>query len=155
MIVRASLSALHVLALAIGFGAVFARGRRLRDLRRSPEDFVALRRLFQADGLWGLAAILWLGTGLSRAFGKVEKQPDFYLRNGFFWVKMALFVLVLALEILPMVTFIRWRVAMSRGSAPTVGARFATLIVLNDAEVVLIVIIPFAAALMARGAWLF
>jgi uncharacterized membrane protein len=26
---------------------------------------------------------------------------------------------------------------------------------LNDAEVVLVILIPFAAALMARGAWLF
>jgi putative membrane protein len=156
MILRASLSALHVLALAIGFGSVFARGRRLRDLRGSPEDPVALRRLFQADGLWGLAAVLWLLTGLFRAFGRVEKQPDFYLRNGFFWVKMGLFVLVLALEILPMLTFVRWRAAKARGTAaPAAGAKFSTLIALNDAEVVLIVVIPFVAALMARGAWLF
>lgn len=156
MIVRASLSALHVLALAIGFGAIFARGNRLRDLRRSPEDPVALRRLLQADALWGLAAILWLGTGLFRVFGRLEKTPDFYLRNGFFWVKMGLFVLVLALEMLPMLTFIRWRAAKARGtSAPAEGANFSTLIALNDAEVVLIVVIPFVAALMARGAWLF
>ncbi len=138
-----------------GAASVFARGLRLRDLRRSPEDSVVLQRLFQADGLWGLAAVLWLVTGLSRAFGRVEREPAFYLRNGFFWVKMGLFVLVLALEILPMVTFIRWRVAKSRGSAPAIGAGFSTLIALNDAEVVLIVIIPFVAALMARGAWLF
>ncbi len=90
MFARASLSALHVLALAVGFGAVFARGRRLRDLRRSPEDAGALGRLFQADSLWGVAALLWIATGLLRAFGRLEKTRDFYLRNGFFWVKMAL-----------------------------------------------------------------
>ena len=48
MILRASLSALHVLALAIGFGAVFAWGRRLRDLRRAP---VARGRAAAADSL--------------------------------------------------------------------------------------------------------
>jgi len=155
VIVRASLSALHVLALAVGFGAVFARGRRLRDLRRSREDAGALSRLFQADSLWGVAALLWIATGLLWVFGRLEKTPDFYLRNGFFWVKMALFVLVLALEIFPMLTFIRWRMARSRGGAPADGANLAVLIALNDAEVAIVLLIPFTAALMARGAWLF
>ncbi len=102
-----------------------------------------------------MAALLWIASGLVRAFGRLEKTPDFYLRNGFFWVKMALFGLVLALEILPMLTFIRWRVARSRGSAPAAGANFATLIALNDAETAIVLLIPFVAALMARGAWLF
>jgi putative membrane protein len=139
----------------LGFGAVFARGRRLRDLGRSPEDARALGRLFQADSLWGLAALLWIATGLLRVFGRLEKTPDFYLRNGFFWVKMALFGLILALEILPMLTFIRWRAARSRGSAPAAGANLTILIALNDAEVAIVLLIPFVAALMARGAWLF
>jgi putative membrane protein len=155
VIVRAALSALHVLALAMGFGAVFARGRRLRDLRRAPEDASVLKRLFQADGLWGLAALLWIATGLLRVFGRLEKQPDFYLRNGFFWVKMALFGLVFALEIRPMLTFMRWRAARSRGLSPAAGANLDALIAVNDAETALVVLIPFAAALMARGAWLF
>jgi putative membrane protein len=155
VIVRASLSALHVLALALGFASVFARGLRLRDLRRAPEDGAALRQLFRADSLWGLAALLWISTGLLRVFGRLEKTPDFYLRNGFFWVKMGLFALVLVLEIFPMITFIRWRLAKSRGIAPVAGAGLPRLIALNDAEVAIIILIPFVAALMARGAWLF
>ena len=155
MAARAVLSALHVLALAIGLGAVFARGRRLRDLRRSPQDAGALKRLLQADSLWGVAALLWISTGLLRAFGRLEKAPAFYLRNGFFWVKMALFALVLALEIFPMLTFIRWRMARSRGTSPVVGASLPALIALNDAELAIVVLIPFVAALMARGAWLY
>lgn len=155
MIVRASLSALHVLALALGVGAVFARGLRLRDLRREPGDGEALRRLFLADNAWGVAAILWIATGLLRAFGRVEKQPDFYLRNGFFWVKMGLFALVFALEIRPMMTFMRWRKERARGKVPAIGPKLDALLALNDAEAVLVVVIPFVAALMARGAWLF
>jgi len=155
VIVRASLSALHVLALALGLGALFARGLRLRDLRGTPTDADALRRLFQADSLWGIAALLWIATGLARAFGRLEKQPEFYLRNGFFWVKMGLFALVLALEIRPMVTFIRWRVARARGKVPAVEASLAALIPLNNAEVAIVALIPFVAALMARGAWMF
>jgi putative membrane protein len=155
MIAPAILSALHVLALALGLGAVFARGRRLRDLRRLPTDAGALGRLFQADGAWGAAALLWLATGLVRAFGGLEKSPDFYIHNGFFWVKMALFASVFALEMLPMTTFMRWRGARSRGSAPAVGAHLSLLITVNDVELAIVIVIPFVAALMARGAWLF
>lgn len=155
VIVRALLSALHVLALGVGLGAVVARGQRLRDLRRSPEDAVAVRRLLRADSLWGLAALLWVTTGLLRAFGGLEKSPDFYLRNGFFWMKMALFGLILALEVRPMMTFIGWRRARSRGGAPAAGSDLAGLVALNDAEAAIVLAIPFVAALMARGAWLF
>ena len=151
----AALSALHVLTLALGLGAVFARGRRLRDLRLAPEDAGALKRLFLADAVWGAAAVLWVTTGLLRAFGHLEKSPDFYLRNGFFWTKMALFGLVLLLEIWPMITFIRWRAARVRGRVPVAEANLAMLIKLNDVEVAIVVVIPFVAALMARGAWLF
>lgn len=155
MVARAVLSALHVLTLALGLGAVVARGQRLRDLGRTPEDDRALRRLFQADSLWGVAALLWIVTGLGRVFGRLEKEPDFYLRNGFFWVKMGLFALVLALEIRPMVTLLRWRAAKSKAGALVREANISALIALNNAEIAVVLLIPFVAALTARGAWLF
>jgi putative membrane protein len=151
--VAAILSALHVLALGIGLGSVFARGRFLRALRGGP-DPRALAGLFAADTLWGVAAALWLVTGLWRAFGRVEKAPDFYLRNGFFWIKMALFVSVVALEMWPMVTFIRWRKAR-RAGAPLPGLdRLAGLVLVDDLQTALVVVLPFVAAAMARGLWL-
>ena len=155
MIVRVGLSAFHVLALALGLGAVLARGMRLRELA------VRQRMPARSSGsFWRTASgARRRCSGSGRASGgfsaSLEKTPDFYLRNGFFWVKMALFGLVLALEILPMLTFIRWRAARSRGNASVAGANFATLIALSDAEVAIVVLIPFVAALMARGAWLF
>jgi putative membrane protein len=157
VLVRAALSGLHVLALALALASVFARGRRLRDLRRDSSDSRARARLLLADNVWGISALLFLTTGLARAFGRLEKTPDFYLRNGFFWVKMALFALVLLLEILPMVTFLRWRIAAARKTPPADGGGpgLSTLIALNDAETALVCVIPFVAALMARGAWLF
>jgi putative membrane protein len=154
MLLRAALSALHVLAVALALGSIFARGLRLRELRRDPSDSRARERLLRADNVWGISALLFLATGLARAFGRLEKTPDFYLRNGFFWVKMSLFALVLLLEILPMVTFLRWRLAGARGKTSP-PAKFSALIALNDAETALVFGIPFVAALMARGAWLF
>ncbi len=88
---RAAPPALHRLALGIGLGAVFMRGRYLRALRAGPEPQL-LSKLFASDSFWGAAGLLWLVTGLGRVFGPVEKGADFYVHNGFFWVKMALFV---------------------------------------------------------------
>jgi putative membrane protein len=59
----------HLLALGIGLGAVWARERALRG----PLDAAGLRQAFYADSWWGIAALLWIGTGLVRAFAGLEK----------------------------------------------------------------------------------
>ena len=92
---------------------------------------------------------------LARAFGRVEKAPEFYLRNGFFWIKMTLFVSVVALEIWPMLTFIRWRSARRAGRPLPQFDRLSRLVLVDDVETALVVLIPFAAAAMARGLWLY
>ena len=144
--IAAIVSALHLLALAIGLPAVYMRGRALR----TPLDSAGLRRLFAADNVWGAAAALWLVTGLLRAFGGLEKGTAFYLSSRAFWLKMALFALIIVLEIRPMVTFIRWRGRLRRGQAPdTSGARGLYLV--NHAEMGLVVLMVFVAAFMARG----
>lgn len=150
--VAALLSALHVLSLGIGLGAVFARGRALR--RIAAEGTAAVRSAFLPDSLWGIAALLWIVTGLGRLFGGVEKSLDFYLYNGFFWLKMAMFTSVFALEIVPMLTLVRWRIAVRAGDSVDTG-KAALLARINTVELVLVVLIPFAAAAMARGLWLF
>ena len=77
MILHWVLAALHLLALGIGLGAVWARGQNLRSAL-TPED---LRRVFRADNLWGLAAVLWISTGLWRLLAGVEKTTGYYLHN--------------------------------------------------------------------------
>ncbi len=67
--VSALVSALHLLALALGLPGMVLRGRALRG----PLDAAGLGRRFAADSAWGLAALLWLGTSLWRAFGGLEK----------------------------------------------------------------------------------
>lgn len=147
----ALVSGLHALTLALGLGAVFARGRALRAI--AAEDTQALRRVLQADGFWGAAALLWIATGSTRLLAGLDKGVDFYLYNGFFWVKMILFASVFALEITPMAVLIRWRIAFRRGD-PIDTRRAALLVHFNDAETALVLLIPFAAAAMARGLWL-
>src|SRR3546814_12900469 len=56
-----------------------------------------------------------LATGLLRAFAGLEKGTDFYLASHLFWLKMALFVAIVLLEIRPMLTFMRWRAVVRGG----------------------------------------
>src|SRR3989442_1730473 len=60
MVVAALLSAVHMLTLALGAGAIFARGRALSR----PLDDTGWARLLAADNAWGMAALLWIASGL-------------------------------------------------------------------------------------------
>lgn len=144
--IAAFVSALHVLALALGLPSVFLRGRALKG----PLDAEGLRKLFAADTVWGIAALLWIVTGLLRAFGGLEKGTPFYLGSRLFWVKLGLFAAILALEAGPMLTFIRWRMQLGRGQAPDTS-RARSFYVLNHIEMGLVVVIVFVASFMARG----
>lgn len=144
--ISAIVSALHLLALALGLPSVYLRGRALKGSL----DAEGLGRLFAADNVWGLAALLWIGTGLLRAFGGLEKGAQFYLHSRLFWVKLGLFAVILLLEVWPMVTFIRWRAQRGRGETPDTG-RARTFYLLNHVEMGLIVVIVFVASFMARG----
>jgi putative membrane protein len=145
-VLRLVLAATHLLALGIGLGAVWARSRALRGII----DNAALRRAFAADAWWGVAAVLWLATGLARLFAGTEKSLDFYVRNPLFHVKMGLFVVILALEVWPMVTLMRWRRALGRNQTATFGSarRIARISVIEAFIVVLMVVV---AAALARG----
>jgi putative membrane protein len=147
---RVTLAATHLIALGLGLGAVVTRGNALRE----PVSTSSLRRALRADGAWGLAAALWLATGLWRLLGETEKATSYYLHNSFFVTKMLLFVAILALEIWPMVMLIKWRRALQRSNlmqhivAPATARRIATI---SHIEALLIVLMVFAASAMARG----
>jgi putative membrane protein len=149
MVVAALLSAIHVLTLGLGLGSVFMRGRALAGRL----DEAGWKRLLAADTAWGAAAGLWVASGVGRVFFG-GKEPGFYWRNGFFWVKLALFGAVVVLELAPMITFIRARALRGKG-LPMPAFSVALYRRINAVEVVLVVTIVFAAAFMARGAWMF
>jgi putative membrane protein len=141
------LAAVHLLALGIGLGAVWARARSLggREL-----DLGAVRRVLTADAWWGVAALLWVATGLVRLLAGTEKPTGYYLHNHAFWAKMALFIAILLLEIRPIVTFGRWRAAVRRGELPSVVPA-AALARVSYIQAVLTVLMVLAATAMARG----
>jgi putative membrane protein len=146
MTIRWLFAGLHLLALGIGLGAVWARGRALR----AQLDAAGLRRAFYADTWWGIAAALWIATGLMRAFGGLEKGAAYYLHNHVFWAKMVVLGVILVLEIRPMLTLIRWRAIAARGDRPDTGVA-SRLADISYLEAVLVVLMVLAATAMARG----
>ena len=146
MAARWLLAAAHLLALGIGLGAIWARARALNG----EPDAARLRQAFYADTLWAVAAVLWISTGLVRAFGGFEKGTEYYLANTAFWIKMALLAIILLLDIWPMVTLIRWRVSLARGQQvdTTHANRFALISVI---QTLLVIGMVLAATAMARG----
>lgn len=146
MTLRLLLAALHLLALGIGLGAVVARGLALRSRLDGP----ALRWVFVADNAWGVAALLWITTGVWRALGGVEKGTAYYFQNHAFLTKMALLAVVIVLELRPMLTLIRWRRRSARGEMLDTAA--APLVArISFAQAGLIVLMVILAAAMARG----
>jgi putative membrane protein len=146
MMLRWLLASLHLLALPLGLGAIVVRSRALRVTRTVAD----LPRVFASDTLWGLAAILWISTGLARAFGGFEKGTDYYLNDRVFSLKMGLLVLILLLEVWPMVALIRWRIGTRRG-APVDLSSAGTLARISAAQAVVTVLMVFAATALARG----
>jgi putative membrane protein len=144
--ISAIVSALHVFALAIGLPGLFLRGRALKG----PLDAAGFRQLFASDNAWGIAALLWIATGLLRAFAGLEKGTQFYLSSRLFWLKLGFFAAILAIELWPMTTFIRWRIQRGRGLAPDTS-RAGVFHVLNHVEMALVVVMVFVASFMARG----
>lgn len=147
---RITLAALHLLALGIGLGAILARWITLR--RPLTQD--SIRRVFHFDTQWGIAAILWITTGVWRWLGSVEKATSYYNANHWFWVKMGCLGLILALEVWPMVTLVRWRIALRQGATvdqlPRLSAARGISAVSAVQAVLVVAMVVFAVA-MARG----
>ena len=144
---RVVLAWIHLLALGIGLGAVGARAAAARRLSRNPTDADLRSRVLGPDNWWGIAAVLWLLTGLWRLFGSTEKSTAYYLANDIFYAKMGMFLAVLMVELWPMITLIRWRMRKAQPSAET-AKRIA---VISYVEAALIAAIALAAVSMARG----
>ena len=140
------IASIHLLALGIGLGAIYARMRALRG----PLDGPGLQRVFTADNLWGVAAVLWIVTGLWRTFGTLDKGAAFYFGTPVFHTKLTLVALILLLEIWPMVTLIGWR-RRSKGGGEIDRSKAPLLARISAIQVALVVATVFSATAVARG----
>lgn len=146
MTIRWLLATLHLLALGIGLGSVFARAAALARI----SELTAVRRALVADAFWGLSALLWISTGLIRAFGGFEKGSEYYLNNSLFWVKMSLLGGIVLLEILPMMRLTTWRLQL-RDETDLDLSPAGLMSRISYAQVVLVVAMVAVATAMARG----
>lgn len=142
----ALVSAVHLLCLAGGVTTLVLRERALA----ARLDDAGVQRVLRLDNLSGIIAILWMGSGLWRAFGSLEKGSSFYLESTMFWVKMSGLALAWACETPSMVTFIRWRMRLAAGQAPDLSG-VGRLRRWHYAEGAAMVLTVFAASLMSRG----
>lgn len=153
--IPATIASLHYLALALGFWGLVERGSAFKAMRETQVTRELLKKAFLSDTIWGIAAILWIATGLYRAFGNLEKAAPFYVANKAFHIKMGLFALVFICEAVPMTLLIKWRLAVRRGQIPQISqTTLKRLRMINHTEKTLLVLMIFAASVMARGLWM-
>jgi putative membrane protein len=141
-----ALAVVHHWALLLLIAALFAEFVLLRQ--PSSADWV--RTLARVDQAYGGAAVLLLAAGFARvAWG--AKGADFYLQNPVFWAKVAVFVLVGLLSIVPTVRYPRWlKQLKTSGQLPTEAQVDDTRRWVGW-QLVLFVALPVLAAMMARG----
>ena len=111
----------------------------------------AARKLRLADLAYGISAGLLLIVGLARVF-HFEKGATYYFHTWTFIAKLALFVTIGLVSIIPTVEFLSWRRSVALGKPPAVSATkvrmLRSIIHLELAGVVLILLF---AAMMAKG----
>ncbi|KJY88671.1 DUF2214 family protein [Pseudoalteromonas piscicida] len=105
----------------------------------------SIKRLAVVDGLYGVSALVTLGAGLTLWFA-VGKPSEFYTKNPVFHAKVGLFLLIALLSIIPTVFLLKHR--------KTTAANLSVpqrIIVIKRLEMLLLLVLPLLAALMARG----
>lgn len=111
----------------------------------------ALKRLALMDAHYGLFAGLILAMGFARVYYGV-KGPEAYIPNPLFWTKVGLFLVVGLLSVPPTLAFLKWRKAsnadQSFSPAEPEVLRIRRFLL---AETAVFLLIPIAAAAMARG----
>ena len=104
-----------------------------------------LKTLARIDGLYGLGAVITLVAGLA-LWVWVGKPKEFYSANPLFHAKVGLFVLIAVMSIVPTFFFARNRNRINEVVAVPSG-----VMLIKRLELVLLLILPLLAVLMARG----
>jgi putative membrane protein len=106
-----------------------------------------LARLARIDGVYGIAALVLLAAGLTLWLGGFGKPTVFYSKNFIFHIKLTLSVLLGLISIYPTVFFLRQRKGAPEEEVAVPGLVFWSIRV----ELLLLLIMPFLAGMMAKG----
>lgn len=104
-------------------------------------------RLARIDGVYGIAALVLLGAGLTLWLGGFGKPAEFYGKNWIFHLKLSLFVCIGLLSIYPTIFFLKNR----KGNPEEVVIIPNIIFWMLRLELLLLFIIPLLAGLMAKS----
>ncbi len=109
-------------------------------------DAKQAKRIAVIDFVYVIAMIIVLTTGLLKIF-VIGKPAVYYLQNWIFHIKLMLFVVMMALSVYPTIHFVR-----NRNRAEGETATYPKMIkMLLRVELLIFLILPLLAVLMARG----
>ncbi|QWG16587.1 DUF2214 family protein [Bradyrhizobium sediminis] len=122
-------------------------------LVRGELTLASARKLLATDAVLGISAAALLVIGLLRVFF-FEKGADYYFHSHAFLAKLAIFIAVALMSIVPTREFLSWRGALRAGQAPEISAnRLALVRRVLHGELLAIMLILLCAAIMARVGW--
>lgn len=134
---------LHFICIFAIVGSLVAEHVLLRKTMKRNE----IARLARIDAVYGVAALGLIAVGLTLWLGNFGKPAFFYSKNWIFHIKLTLFFIIGILSIYPTVFFLRNR----KGDPDEVITIPAAIVWLLRVEILLLVIIPLLAGLMAKG----
>lgn len=111
----------------------------------------AIGKVARIDAVYGVAALMLLGAGLTLWLGSFGKPAIVYSKNWIFHTKLTLFVLIGLLSIYPTVFFLKNR----KGNPEEIVNVPKLVFMLVRFEILLLFIIPLLAGLMSRGVGLY
>ena len=138
---------LHFIGIMVLMGSLISEHLMLKPKMTADQ----IRTLAVTDLIYGLSAIIVLGTGLLRWF-MFGKGSDFYMSNPIFHTKLTLFVILGILSIFPTLKILKWRKQVNSGQETDVNERSVKkILMLVRIELLIVVIIPLLAVMIARG----
>lgn len=149
MSLEALLAGLHIVAILT---LVVFLSSEAALCRAEWMNAAVVQRLARLDLIYGVAAVLVLATGLARIVWGI-KGGAWYWQQPLLHAKLGLFVLIGLLSIQPSLAFRRWlRAVLADGSLPDPDEiRRVRARVMLQAH--LLILIPIAAVMLARGVW--
>ena len=109
-----------------------------------------LRRLAAIDAIYGISAIVVLVTGLLKVM-KYGKGPEYYMNTWVFHAKLTLFIVAVALSILPTIKILKAHKTAAQDNAGSDVTLPGFLKHVIRLELLFIALLPLLGAMMALG----
>ena len=147
MTIEALLAYVHFIAILSMVGFLSSEAALCRQEWINP---AVVERLARVDLIYGLSAVLVLLTGLARTWWGMKGTAWYWVQPALH-IKLTLFVVIGLLSIGPTVRFLRWRRTLRQTGAlpPEAEVRSTRRLVMIEAHLMLL--IPLAAVVLARG----